>query len=693
MVLKLPCSYLIFAACLAANVGGFAQSAAPASRPAQGETKLDVSLDMLSGSLDFYDSGVTLAFGFPLPYGWINNLQDEGWIWKDDSFLTVEFLQPVALTRIRVYSVCNFNCSRGARWATEHSNDGLLWLPSTNFQYSTDSGVGVDDLGSPLVGMGGWYSFAFNEDGTYDLFWRIRQVEVLNWHAPPSAEMEFYGIVEIPTNAAPLLIRQPGTQTVSEGQSVTFEAMAWGTPPLTYQWRYNNVPLNDGSRISGAATNRLVIGDVRAQDAGAYVVTVSNAYGSTNSVPVTITVALQPPEITAQPANQTVPSGSTVSLIITAAGSLPMTYQWNRNGVDLTDGGRVSGAKSATLSIAAARVEDAGIYFVVASNLFGSVTSLPVDVSVLFAPPTVTEQPQSQTVPLYSTVSLEVQATGSQPFTYQWQFNGVDLIDGAEISGARTRLLQITDLSLKDLGSYRVLMTNDFGSIRSAPADLATSSAVLFTAHRGAHLEVSWNSIGTGMILQHTTSLAKPQWQDVMTTAATNRVELPVTNGNEFFRLFRTVPVLAGPIVNPANGHIYYLLPEDTWTNSEAMAENLGGTLTIIDDQAENDWIYATFGYYGGLPRNLWIGCTDAAMEGTWVWVTGQPLTYSNWAASSGEPNNSGGGENCGQIFPPFEVAGRASLWNDIDCHAQINGVVEVIPRAGPWRARNRKKE
>jgi hypothetical protein len=651
-------------------------------RPAQGEAKLDVSVDMLSGSLDFTDSEGPLAFGIPLPYGAINNLQDQGWIWEDDSFLIMAFFQPIALTRIRVYSVCNINCRRGARWAVEHSNDGLSWLQSADIDYATDSGLGVDDFGSPLAGMGGWYSFAFNEEGISDLFWRIRQVEVLNMHAPRSAAIEFYGILKIPTNAAPLVIRQPGGQTVATGQSIILETVAWGAPPLTYQWRHNIGPLSDGGRISGATSNRLVIGDVHAGDAGPYVVTVSNAYGSTNSIPAIVSVLLQPPEITAQPTDQTVPSGSVVSLTVTAQGSLPMTYQWRRNGVDLTDGGHVSGARSATLTInlVGMDADAAGFYSVVVANALGAVTSTPVEVTVLITPPSIIQLPQSQTVPLHSTLSLEVQATGSQPLKYQWQFNGVDLTDGAEISGARTGSLQIRDLGLKNLGSYSVVITNDFGSIQSAPVGLATSTAVLFTARQGAQLEVSWNSAGTGMILQRAASLAKPQWQDVLKPAATNRVMLPTTNGNEFFRLARTVPVLAGPIVNPANGHLYFLLPEDTWTNSEAMAESLGGTLAIIDKQAENDWIYGTFGKFGGLLRNLWIGCSDAAVEGTWVWVSGQPLTYSNWAAVSGEPNNSGGDENCGQIFPPGDAAGRASFWNDISCNVQINGVVEVIP-------------
>jgi hypothetical protein len=45
--------------------------------------------------------------------------------------------------------------------------------------------------------------------------------------------------------------------------------------------------------------------------------------------------------------------------------------------------------------------------------------------------------------------------------------------------------------------------------------------------------------------------------------------------------------IIAGPITNPANGQDYYLLTPDTWSASEAEAENLGGTLTIIRNADE----------------------------------------------------------------------------------------------------------
>ena len=82
--------------------------------------------------------------------------------------------------------------------------------------------------------------------------------------------------------------------------------------------------------------------------------------------------------------------------------------------------------------------------------------------------------------------------------------------------------------------------------------------------------------------------------------------------------------VLAGPIQHPTNGHLYYLLSEGTWTSAEQQAVSLGGHLVTINDQTEQEWVWAAFGNYGGVRRSLWIGLNDVANEGQFVWASGQ---------------------------------------------------------------------
>lgn len=97
--------------------------------------------------------------------------------------------------------------------------------------------------------------------------------------------------------------------------------------------------------------------------------------------------------------------------------------------------------------------------------------------------------------------------------------------------------------------------------------------------------------------------------------------------------------IISGPVTNSANGHIYYLLTQNTWTASEAEAQTLGGHLVTINDQAEQDWVLNTFAAFGGVDRALWIGLTDRYQEGAFSWSSGEPLGYTHWQ-SPPQPDN-----------------------------------------------------
>src|SRR5262245_39073853 len=83
---------------------------------------------------------------------------------------------------------------------------------------------------------------------------------------------------------------------------------------------------------------------------------------------------------------------------------------------------------------------------------------------------------------------------------------------------------------------------------------------------------------------------------------------------------------LAGPFINPANGHAYTLLTSNSWTASEAEAVTLGGHLATVRNQAENDWLVNTFRPLLTAPLNaLLIGFTDPTQDGNFVWISGAP--------------------------------------------------------------------
>jgi hypothetical protein len=82
------------------------------------------------------------------------------------------------------------------------------------------------------------------------------------------------------------------------------------------------------------------------------------------------------PEIVTEPEVETVEAGSAAVFEVEAQGTEPMTYQWLRGGLPLTDDGRITGSASPTLSIAAAQASDGGGYSVNVSNPYGLTNSV-----------------------------------------------------------------------------------------------------------------------------------------------------------------------------------------------------------------------------------------------------------------------------------------------------------------------------
>jgi len=97
-----------------------------------------------------------------------------------------------------------------------------------------------------------------------------------------------------------------------------------------------------------------------------------------NVIPATC----NPPSIVPPQTSRTVAAGQPLTLSVTAANANPASFQWRRNGVDLADGGTLSGTTASTLTIAPAAFTDAGIYEVVVTNECGVATSPPVAVSI-----------------------------------------------------------------------------------------------------------------------------------------------------------------------------------------------------------------------------------------------------------------------------------------------------------------------
>ncbi|MCL4178085.1 MAG: immunoglobulin domain-containing protein [Verrucomicrobia bacterium] len=78
--------------------------------------------------------------------------------------------------------------------------------------------------------------------------------------------------------------------------------------------------------------------------------------------------------------------------------------------------------------------------------------------------PTITKQPTSIAVALEGSATLQVTASATTPLTFQWQFNSADL------AGAISSRLTLTNVTLADLGSYTVAVRDDTGETTTQPA-------------------------------------------------------------------------------------------------------------------------------------------------------------------------------------------------------------------------------
>ncbi|MFI5356031.1 MAG: immunoglobulin domain-containing protein [Opitutales bacterium] len=161
--------------------------------------------------------------------------------------------------------------------------------------------------------------------------------------------------------AAPVIAQSPSDQTVNVGSTVFFNVIASGTTTLSYQW------LKNGATLSGATTSSLSLPNVQTADAGSYSVLVTGG-GSALSAPANLTVTI-PPTIGTQPVAQSVTSGGSVTLSVSATDVGYLTYQWLHNGL------AIAGATGTTFTIPAAQRSDAGNYSVLINGVNGAITS------------------------------------------------------------------------------------------------------------------------------------------------------------------------------------------------------------------------------------------------------------------------------------------------------------------------------
>ena len=267
----------------------------------------------------------------------------------------------------------------------------------------------------------------------------------------------------------PAISQPPSDRTNNAGTTAWFAVLPAGDPPFTYQWYRDGAPLQNGGNRFGAQTAVLRLNTVLGQDAGLYHVVVSNALGNVSSVPARLVVI--DPFISSQPANRTVNASSNVTFSVQSVGGPPLSFEWHKDGVRLNDGGKVSGARTPTLTLLSVFGAEAGGYSVLVSNTAGMTTSRVATLKVV--DPFIVAQPASQFVNPGETATFNVAVLATSPLHYQWRKNGNDL------PGATLPSLVLTNSQQADIASYDLVLTNAFGVVTSAVALLVVNRATV----------------------------------------------------------------------------------------------------------------------------------------------------------------------------------------------------------------------
>ena len=257
------------------------------------------------------------------------------------------------------------------------------------------------------------------------------------------------------------IISQPVFQTACVGSSINFFVTATGNA-LTYQWRKGNVNLVNGAHYSGATTSMLTISAISILDASSNYNVIVYGACAPNDTSINVSLLVNPATtITLNPANTLVCAGNSAAFSVTTTGA-SLTYQWRKGNTDLNNGGNISGATTATLTINPATSLDAASDYNVVVNGYCIPNATSTNATlVVNTVNSITTQPISQSACIGSSIIFSVTSTGTG-LSYQWRKGTVNLINGGSVLGATSSVLIINPITLQDTASdYNVVVSGN----------------------------------------------------------------------------------------------------------------------------------------------------------------------------------------------------------------------------------------
>ena len=174
------------------------------------------------------------------------------------------------------------------------------------------------------------------------------------------------------------------------------------------------------------------------------------------------------PAVIAQPQSQTIQSGQTATVDVSAVGTPPLSYQWYQG----PSGETSNPVGLGTSSFTTPALTDTTSYWVRVSNPCGHTDSTTATVTIGCTPPAITAQPQSQTIQSGQTAVLSFTAAGTGALAYQWHQG----TSGDTSHPVGTNQSSFTTPSLTTTTSYWVRVSNTCGSTDSLTATVTVET-------------------------------------------------------------------------------------------------------------------------------------------------------------------------------------------------------------------------
>jgi hypothetical protein len=545
---------------------------------------------------------------------------------------------------------------------------GKLWTLFTNTLTKPHSDTSVESVNVPVdlstpVSAGDSLLVSLRADGECPGTWIILEDSLT--------------LVLQPTT--PLIETQPANRTVTAGSSLQISVAAKGAQPLRYRWQ------KDGVDIPGFTNSVLTLHSVSTSDSGEYRAIVANEVATALSESASLTVRPQamPPLLAGPITNQA--NGHLYYLLAT------------RSWVEAESAAVSLGGHLATIR---SQAENDWIY-----ATFGNYGGTRRDmlIGLVDSYPLVNSTNRATRISEFAWVSGE-----PMTFTWWWTNEPNNRLDLGEFYG------MIWGFGIDPSGYWNDI-SDGLGDYTCALAEVPLEPALRRTEPTARKI-VATSSVSFSAVVSGLPPLVCRWYRDgEPLPEATNNVctvvgvqssdagayTLVVSNAfgsvtglvaNLTVLPFTPPTPLAGPITNPANDHLYYLLDPSSWVEAEAASVALGGHLATIRNQAEQEWICTNFSAYGGTARHLHIGLYDpdplhnspigSERRSEFVWVNGEPVSYVNWHPI--EPNNSWNSEfHVNLLNPAIQsyATGWPGAWNDQWDQRDFvaSGVVEVI--------------